>query len=171
MEHLQSSTDILRKLALWTLIGFVVLVLLGPILTVVGVALPFAIVGFLVWLAFRAVVSGPRAVGRTVGQTAGAIFRTIAAVPHWVGVQLAAAIRFATRTVRGAVAMLFPVVTGAFLGGLLGAIGGMQHHDADFRVPAGVVIGAGVGLLAGALRTKRERVPVLEPAREAVHGI
>jgi hypothetical protein len=168
MERLQSSTDILRKVAIWTLIGFGVILLSGPILTVLGIVLPFAVVGFLVWLGVKAVLAGPRAVGRAISSTARVIVRGITAVPRWVGARLAAGGRWIGRVGRGAVVVSLPVLAGTFLGALLGAIGGMQYHDADFRIPAGAAIGAGVGLLAAVLRSKREKIPVLEPVSDGL---
>src|SRR5207253_2204377 len=48
-----------------------------------------------------------------------------------------------------ALRIILPTVAGAILFGILGVIGGMNHHDADFRVPAAVLIGAGIGALYG----------------------
>ena len=45
MEKLQGTVPMLRKAAIITLIGFLVITLAGPLLTLAGVLLPFAVVG------------------------------------------------------------------------------------------------------------------------------
>jgi hypothetical protein len=67
-----------------------------------------------------------------------------------------------------ALRMLFPAVAGALIFALLGVIGGVTHQDAEFRIPAAALIGAGIGALYGALRTKpAPRVIVLKAAPAA----
>jgi hypothetical protein len=56
--------------------------------------------------------------------------------------------------------IIAPAVAGAFLFALLGAIGGVAHQDAEFRIPAAALIGAGLGALYGAFKTR--------PVREVV---
>jgi hypothetical protein len=153
MENVPSTAILLRKVALWTLIGVGVIFLSGPVLTIIGVILPFALVGALVWLVIRAIIAGPRAVGRTIRTVGGGALRVVAAGPRWAGRQLGRSARFLGVAALTSVAflgrLLFPTLAGAILGAVLGVIGGIQHDDADVRVPAGAVIGAGVGLLAG----------------------
>jgi hypothetical protein len=62
-----------------------------------------------------------------------------------------------------------PMLAGGFLGALLGAIGGVQHNDADFRVPAGALIGAGVGLFAVLIRSKPTKPVTVGPTGEGLH--
>jgi hypothetical protein len=41
----------------------------------------------------------------------------------------------------------------------------MEHNDADFRIPAGMMIGAGIGAVAGVLRGRpRQKVLTVLPA-------
>jgi hypothetical protein len=53
--------QLLGKIAYFTVLGFVVIMLIGPVLGIAGAILPFALVGFAVWLAYRGV---QRLVGR-----------------------------------------------------------------------------------------------------------
>src|SRR5262249_54610298 len=136
MEHLCCTQDVIRKVAIWTLVGFLVIVLFGPILTLIGVLLPFALVGFLVWLVIRGIMLGPQAAGRAIGRTARTVFQTVTAVPRWIATRLGAFVARVGRMVWGGIRFVsgiaLPMLAGGFLGALLGAIGGAQHHDADF---------------------------------------
>jgi hypothetical protein len=171
MERLQGTTQVLRKAGLITLIGFLAVILSGPVLTVLGILLPFALVGLLVWIPFRAFVAAKHGGLPEVGQQAKTALRNVAAVPVWILGTAFALVGFVLKTGWGIVAFLlgiiFPTIAGAFLGGVLGLIGGIEHNDAEVRVPAGAAIGASIGLIAGAWRTKPakqvviiERVPV-----------
>jgi hypothetical protein len=166
MENLQSTGSILRKVCLMTLIGFGVVILAGPALAVVGTLLPFALLGALVWVLVQAFVSGPRMAGRTLRTGARTAFRVLSAGPIWVGRNLLEVVRFVGRTVFGllgfALRILLPTAAGVVIGGVLGLFGGMKHGDADVRIPAGAVIGAGVGFLAGALGGKKKSKPVVK---------
>jgi hypothetical protein len=180
MERLQSTADVVRKVALWTVVGFLVVFLIGPVLSLVGVILPFALIGFVVWLPFRLFVQGkevhwrsfPENAGRTVRTVLGLPFRLVRgvlAVPIWLGSYVVAALLGLLRLAGGliglALRILFPAVAGALIFALLGAIGGVTHQDAEFRIPAAALVGAAIGALYGALRTKpRPKVIVLRVA-------
>jgi hypothetical protein len=174
MEKLQGSAHILRHVVLWTLIGFGVLVLSGPIIAIVGTLLPFALVGLLIWLVVRAIMLGPLMVGRIIGRTVHAVL----AVPRWAGRTAFHGVRRVGQagwsTVSFVGSILLPAFAGALVGAMLGLIGGMEHNDADVRVPAGAVIGAGIGLVAGVTRPRRSRKVVedivdVQPVHVAVH--
>ena len=169
MERLQSTAEIVRKVALLTVIGFLVVFLVGPVLTLLGVILPFALVGLLVWLPFRLFVqrkeinwsSLPKKAGQTVRAVLGIpvwLVRTVLAIPLRLGAFIVAAIaglfRLVGRLLGLGLRILIPALAGAFIFALLGAIGGVTHQDAEFRVPAAAFIGAGIGALYGAFRTK-----------------
>ena len=162
MEKLQSTVPILRKAAIITLIGFLAITLAGPLLTIAGVLLPFAAVGLLVWIPFKGIMmwkqGGWTALGGSVKRGLG----RVVAAPVWLLARAFGAVGWVLSSVLGLVGfvlgLILPVILGAVGGGVLGAIGGFEHQDADFRVPAGIVIGAGVGLLAGALRSRSRPV-------------
>ncbi|HLJ91790.1 MAG TPA: hypothetical protein VKU02_01225 [Gemmataceae bacterium] len=180
MESLHSTADIIRKVALFTLVGFLVVFLIGPALTVVGVILPFALVGFLVWLPFRVLVQRREINWTGLPEKAGRLVRTVLTLPFRVGAAiLSIPLRILGLLLTGVVGLLrlvggalgfalritIPALAGAVVFALLGAIGGMTHHDAEFRVPAAALIGAAIGALYGAFRTKTvEKVIVLRPA-------
>jgi hypothetical protein len=165
VECCTGPAGIFRKVALMTLIGFGVLVLSGPAIAVIATLLPFALVGGLVWLLVQAVLLGPRVAGAMIRNT----FKLVFGGPIWLlkrawgGVRWVGGTAFALAGT--ALSMALPIAGGAFLGGVLGAIGGMEHNDADFRVPAGIAIGAGIGLVAGALRSRpKQKVLTVLPA-------
>ena len=162
MEKLQGAGSFARKAAIITLIGFLAVTLAGPVLTLVGVLLPFALVGLLVWLPVQGFLiwrqGGAGAVGAAVKRVAGGVL----AAPVWILGRVFGAVRWVLGTVFGTIGfvlgLIFPVLAGLIGGGILGAIGGMEHQDAEWRIPAGIVIGGIVGLLAGSLRTRSRRV-------------
>src|SRR5438132_1040869 len=81
MESLHSTADMIRKVALFTLVGFLAVFLIGPVLTVLGLVLPFALVGFLVWLPFRLLVQKREINWSGLPQKAGQILRTVLSIP------------------------------------------------------------------------------------------
>src|SRR5207244_10552129 len=81
MESLQHTADILRKIALFTLVGFLAVILVGPLFTVLGVILPFALVGFLIWLPYRLLVQRRQINWNGLPRQAGQTLRTIVTLP------------------------------------------------------------------------------------------
>lgn len=169
MESLHSTAEIVRKVALLTVVGFLVVFLIGPALTLIGVVLPFALVGFLVWLPFRLVVQRRRIDWSGVPRRAGEAVRTIVTLPLRIVAFVASVLFGLLRLVGGvigfALRILVPTVAGALLFAVLGAIGGVTHQDAEFRIPAAALIGAAIGLLYAMFKTREVRkVVVLRPA-------
>ena len=162
MENLESTGNVLRKIALFTLIGFLVIVLAGPMLTLIGMLIPFALVGFLVWLPFHFLKIGRVGGWAAVRDTAKKGLLKIAAVPVWLASHIVYGALWLLRTAFGLVrfilGIVLPVLGGAFVGALLGLMGGIEYHDADVRIPAGALLGAAIGLLAGILRTRSKPV-------------
>jgi len=167
MENMHSTGHLLRKVAMMTLIGFLVITLAGPIFALLGVILPFALVGFLVWAVVRGIMLGPVVVGRIIGNTARAVGRTAVALPLWFARRVRSGIGLLGRLVMSAAGVIFPVAAGAAVGAILGMLGGEQYHDADMRVPAGALIGAGIGLIA-AFWGSRPAASVARPAHETL---
>jgi hypothetical protein len=169
MESLHSTVNIVRKMALLTLVGFLVVFLIGPVITVIGIVLPFALVGFLVWLPFRVFIQRKQINWSGLPEKAGRAVRTVLMFPVRVVAFIVSAVLGLLRLVGGvlgfALRILIPAIAGALLFAVLGAIGGVTHADAEFRVPAAALIGAAIGALYGAFRTKEvKKVIVLQPA-------
>jgi hypothetical protein len=165
MECCTGPAGIFRKIALMTLIGFGVLVLSGPAIAIIATLLPFALIGGLVWLVVQALLLGPRVAGAMIRNT----FRVVFGGPIWLLKRGWAGVKWVGGTALSlagtTLSMIVPTVAGAFLGGVLGLIGGMEHNDADFRIPAGMAIGAGIGIVAGVLRSRpKQRVLTVLPA-------
>jgi uncharacterized membrane protein len=183
MESLHSTADMIRKVALFTVMGFLVVFLIGPVLTLVGMVLPFALVGFLVWLPYRLLVQKQQINWSGLPEKAGRVVRTVLTVPvrivatvlsiplRILALIASAALgllRLAGGVLGFALRILIPALAGAFLFAILGAIGGLNHHDAEFRVPAAALIGAGIGALYGAFQTRTvQKVIVVRPASVA----
>jgi len=174
MEKLEGTIPIVRRIAIITLVGFLVVILAGPMLTIAGILLPFAVVGLLVWIPFRGIMlwkqGGTSAVAQAAKKGVGHVF----AVPAWILGRVFGGAKWILTTAFGLVGfvlgLILPTLLGAFGGAILGIIGGMEHHDAAFRVPAGVLIGAAIGLLAGAWRSKPSRtVVVVRHVPEGLH--
>jgi hypothetical protein len=171
MERLQGTGDVIRKVAGITLIGFLVVVLIGPVLTVAGALLPFALVGLLVYIPYRLLLASKQGGWPAVRDLGKKAVRTAVALPLWIGGRVTALVSFILRAVFRLIGTVFGLVfavgTGAVIGAALGFIGGMEHHDLDMRVPAGALIGASVGLLALVLKSKpaaRQAPVVAQPA-------
>jgi hypothetical protein len=169
MESLHCTVDIVRKVALLTLMGFLVVFLLGPVVTLLGVILPFALVGFLVWLPFRVFIQKRQINWSGLPEKAGRAVRAVLSFPLRVLGFLLSAAKCLLRLVGGVISfalrILIPALAGAVFFAVLGAIGGVTHADAEFRIPAAALIGAGIGALYGAFRTKEASKGIaLQPA-------
>jgi hypothetical protein len=55
METQLTLGKVLSHVIGWTVLGFVVLLVIGPVFAVVGAILPFALVGFLCWAGYRGI--------------------------------------------------------------------------------------------------------------------
>jgi hypothetical protein len=167
MQEQENTKGLVRQLAILTLVGFLVVTLSGPVLALLGVFLPFALIGAGVWVLFKAVTLGPRvAFGLATGLIRG-IVQAVLFIPRQLfgaaGIVLTKT-GSAARLVGGALA---PLVIGAVVGGVLGAVGGVQNNDPEIRIPLGLALGAGVGVLIAATRTRpaREQVLTVQPVR------
>src|SRR5438128_2435762 len=84
MESPQTATGVVRKVLFLALLGFLALILAGPVLailslcvslivSVVVVVLPFALLGLLFWLPFQALILGRKIQWQSIGH-AGQVF-------------------------------------------------------------------------------------------------
>jgi hypothetical protein len=167
MENLQGTGEVIRKVAIITLIGFLAVVLIGPVLTIAGVLLPFALVGLLVYVPYRLFVVSKQGGLPAVQQAGQKAVRTAVAFPVWVVSKVIGFIAFVLRTIFRIIGTIFGLVFavggGAAVGAILGTIGGLQYHDADARIPAGALIGAAVGLIIMLTRSRSSRVATVRP--------
>jgi hypothetical protein len=172
MQQTDNPKGVIRQLAILTLVGFLVVTLSGPALALLGVFLPFAVVGAGVWVLFKAITVGPR----VAFGLAAAFIRGIVQIVLFIPRQLFSAASVvltktgsATRVLAGALA---PLVIGAVVGGALGFVGGAEYHDQEIRVPVGLALGAGVGLLFAVTRSRpaREQILTVQPV-QTVAGV
>lgn len=210
MELVSSAGRALRVVSFLAVLGFLTVVLVGPVLAlVVGVlslvvgllvaALPFALIGLLVWGAYLAVSRDPRVGWQKLRAKAGAVGRWVVAVPLAACVRLCAwgvgvgrvlaplavpVARRAGEAARGGVeagaalagrganaagaalvktqsaarfvgAVLLETVGGAAVGTILVCLAdsGARGAALGWRIFAGAVAGAFIGLLVGAARS------------------
>jgi hypothetical protein len=179
VNNLQTPAEVIRKLGLLALMGFGVVVLSGPILALLSVALsfalvllPFVAVGLLVWLPFRFLWRGKEAaiqdvheihqnVGAAAGGVGRAIGRTITFLPRMAGRLVALVfslawgiLRLALSTTRVVIEMTMVTVTGALIGVVAGVLTG---QDLAVAIPTNAVAGALIGAGAGLVMLIRER--------------
>jgi hypothetical protein len=161
-EHV--LTSVLRKLVCLAVIGFLVVVLIGPILALLGVLISFALIGLLVWLPIRTLLYGKpfdwakvKAVSRKYG---GAVFGRC----HHVADQALAHGHPVLEKVQAAgrfVALVFrETVCGALVGALLAVL---RVPEASFHIKL-VLLGAGIGALVGAVVALACHSPARESA-------
>ena len=167
METVPCTSCVARKVAIITLIGFLAVVLAGPIIAAAAALLPFAIVGALIFLFVKALILGPYVVGKIIGETFRGILFVVIGIPARILGKAGKAVGFVFGTAWSALAfafsIAFPAIMGGIIGTLLGVIGGIEHSDADVRIPAGLLIGAAIGAVAGLLLREKShpRQPVL----------
>ena len=159
--------DLVRKTLLLTALGFLVVVVSGPLFAVLGAILPFFLVGLAVYLPYRVLYQKRPITWAGARQTGEAVSRVVFGVPIWVGQKVWYGARaplvglgyVVGGTVRFTRRVVVETLAGGAVGGVLGAIGGMDNHDLELRVPLGIALGAGVGLLVGAFWRDGKKVP------------
>jgi hypothetical protein len=193
VEDLHQPTNVLRQIVYLALIGFAAVTLLGPILAVLGallslgvVVLGFAILGFLIWLPFRALVAGQRVavenfhdLRRDLSVLVGRVLRGIVQVLTFVP-------RLALRILVGLIRLAFALLrltfsglrfflevgvlaaTGALVGVVMGFLGGGQGHDLDVAIASNAIMGGALGSLAAIVMIIRERRERTAPRQVAM---
>jgi hypothetical protein len=161
MENVQQTSRILRKVAIMTLIGFLAVILSGPIIAAAAALLPFAIVGALIYVFIKALILGPYLVGKIIGETFRGILFVLIGIPARIlgkaGKTFGLVFTAAWSVLAFALSIAFPALMGGIVGAILGMIGGIEHSDADMRVPAGLLIGAAIGAVAGFLLREKSQ--------------
>lgn len=168
-------THFFCKLAALALVGLAAIVLVGPVLAVLGVLLPFALIGWLAILACYGLrqslggrdvqkdLASARKAARAVGRRSRWL---LAGGLPWLGARVTAcraALHRASEAVRG----YAPAVTGALRETLCGAVvGAMLGLMANFQAPGPnyfVLIGGLTGAAAGLGVSLLKRRPLPEP--------
>ncbi len=179
VNNLQAPAEVIRKVGLLAMIGFGVVMLSGPILALLSVALsfalvllPFVAVGLLVWLPFRYLWRGREVtiqdvheIRQNVGTATGGIWRafgrTITFLPRMAGRLVAfvfslawGILRLVLSTTRVLIEMSMVTLTGAFIGVAAGILSG---QDLAVAIPTNAVAGGLIGAGAGLVMLIRER--------------
>jgi hypothetical protein len=176
VENQYTAGYLFRKLVFLTFLGFAVMVLFGPIVAIASVILPFALVGFLVWIPFQLFALrrpvdwdriGVRA--RALGQDLANCGRGCTRVAAWparlasgivaavVGT-LAFLVRTAFSTVRILIQVALMLATGAAIGAVWGVISssGVDHDRAPV-IALNAIVGGVLAALTWAVMTVMER--------------
>jgi hypothetical protein len=166
MQPVPHSACVFHKIAIMVLIGFAAVVLSGPLIAVAAALLPFAILGAMIYLLVKAMILGPYVVGKIIGEAfRGILFLLVIAPARALG-KAGQAVSFVLRNAWSGLAVtlsvVFPSIVGGVIGALLGVIGGIEHSDADMRIPAGLFIGAAIGAVAGILLRERSHPKTVE---------
>lgn len=159
------ENSVVRKIAFFTLIGAGVVFLGGPVIGVVAVVLslfiaavsiilPFAIVGFLVWLPFHILAHGPHETWKDAGKNGKALGEAFVLRPmRWCGRscrQMAVAGENFAEGCRATGSFLarhvFEPACGCLVGTLTGAAVGMENGHLSWSIGGGAAFGALVGL-------------------------
>ena len=161
---------LLRKIGFFALVGFAVIFLTGPVVAVLSFIisaslfvffflLPFAVLGLMVWLPIRLVFGKAQAARRDLWRTGQFVGRAAIAVPARTCGHLCSRARGAGERMRQLTSFIGTIfvetVSGALVGALLGSIAGFQTQAWHIAVPAGAVIGTGLGVIVGASRIRR----------------
>jgi hypothetical protein len=174
VSNLPSTLELLRRVFLLALLGLVAVVLVGPVIALVSVALslvlvvlPFAVIGFVVWTLVQIAVGGKhlawhnlREQGRALQETVRQIVRLSAQVLH-APLRLVKAIGLRAGDVAGGVwqlaksgtrlvgEILVITATGFLVGGGVDLVFGPAKQDPGLPVPLNALLGGALGCLAG----------------------
>ena len=154
--------DVLRSVVCLSLLGVAVLVLIGPVLAVAGVLLPFVLIGGLAWGAYH---FSRRLVRRLRGDRARFAVKEVAASPRPIPALFhpASEERPASRRrgrfgsmMRTAMHIGVEVGCGAALGAALSILANWQIGTGIEHPALGAAIGAIVGFVVGGTRLRSE---------------
>jgi hypothetical protein len=140
---------VLRKLTFLSVLGFLAMVLLGPVLAILGVMLSFAVLGLVVWVPIRVLMFGRPLEWDRWGQTGkkycGAVFRGCNRISSQFHSGGGVVLEKASAAGRFLGTILRETACGALVGAMLGLLQGAQGSFQPRTVGLGVLIGAGVG--------------------------
>ncbi|HEV3082781.1 MAG TPA: hypothetical protein VGY66_23555 [Gemmataceae bacterium] len=181
MDNSGNMLRVLRKIAFFALVGFAVIFLTGPVvamlsfiisagLFVLFFLLPFALLGLMVWLPIRLIFGKGRNARRDLWRTGRFVGRAAVVMParacgHVYTRTLGLGERLHQLTCF--IGTIFvETISGALVGALLGAIAGFQTQAWHIAIPAGAVIGTGLGVIVGASRIRRPTETLSRPVSE-----
>jgi hypothetical protein len=165
------------QLCSWAAVGFVAVILIGPVIallsallavvvTLLAVVLPFAIIGFLVWGGYQVVSQTPHSAWKNIRQAGEDMAKVLVLTPFKVckgacvgTVNVSKAVlqrSWATLAVVGRI--LFDALCGGAVGALLGSITISDNAQESVRV---IVIATILGAITGAIVrvSQTRRVP------------
>jgi hypothetical protein len=175
-------THFLGKIFSFALLGFLAILLVGPVIAVLsvflsivlamlsfaiaalGILLPFAVLGFLVWAPLHALFSGRPVQWRTLGRMCKGILDIVLSIPRRAWSMMTGSGKAAQEKITGLSShigvVLFETFCGALVGFMLGVMAGNMSAAPDIGevIGIGVLIGAILGALVGT-----SRIQVKEP--------
>jgi hypothetical protein len=180
MRNSHCPSHILGKLFYFALIGFIVLLLAGPVIALLSVALsmalailsfaiavlaillPFAVLGFLIWAPLQAAFSDKPVEWRKLGRMCKGILDLVLSMPRRAWSIMTYSSRTAHDKLSGLSGnvgiVLFETFCGAVVGFMLGVmVGKMSAPPHDEMIGPGALIGAVLGALVGVSRISTRR--------------
>jgi hypothetical protein len=158
---------VVRKFAFLAFLGFLVIVLSGPVLAIVStifslglallsVLLPFAFLGLLFWVPFRLLSRGAHVAGQDIRDTGKALGQIGFGVPYRACAQVCSGagefgqrVRTRTHAIGSLVGgILLETFSGAAVGTVLGVVESLRSHGS---LQSTIMIGTGIGGLLGAV--------------------
>ena len=191
MRSHHCPSHILGRLFYFALIGFIVLLLAGPVIAilsvalsmalailsfaiaVLGILLPFAVLGFLIWAPLQAAFSDKPVEWRKLGRMCKGIFDLALSIPRRAWSIMAHSGRTAHDKLSGLSGnvgiVLFETFCGALVGLMLGILAANMWPQQNFGEMVGPLLGALIGAILGAL-VGTSRIRVKDPMVEHSGG-
>jgi hypothetical protein len=174
VTHFHFSCDIVRRVIILAGLGFALVVLSGPLIAILSIILSaafviliFAFLGFLAWGFFQAIVNGPHAAWKSVGEfprlagaglrRIGGTFKRTLALPPQIGRRALDVVgniirgtwRITRSTTSIAVEIGLMTVTGFLVGEVVELAFGAHSHDPGLPIPFHALLGSLFGVLVG----------------------
>lgn len=162
MNNGNSFGGVLRRLAFFAVLGFLVVILIGPIIAIlsaffaIGIAFlsivfPFVLIGFMVWVPYT-ILKGRPVPWQQMLDTAKGIVHFLVVWPMQMGQRLwTGAVNFTRSAADWASyygSIVMEMIAGALLGGLVAAV---THWEKEPDASAEIALGAFIGLVVGAV--------------------
>ncbi|HEV3116903.1 MAG TPA: hypothetical protein VGY58_07625 [Gemmataceae bacterium] len=170
MNNCCPFAHIMRKILFFALMGVAVVFLTGPVVAVISFVvsaglfvffflLPFALLGFLIWLPIRLICGRGASARKTLVRTTQIMGHAAFVMPARTCGHLQARARTLGDRIHALTSFIGAVfveaASGALVGAMVGAIAGWQTGVLSVSIPAGAVIGLGLGVIVGTSRLRQ----------------
>ena len=172
MDNAASASGVLRRLAFFAILGFMVVILVGPVVAVISaffavavtllsVFFPFALIGFAVWLPYT-ILQGRPVPWKQIYDTGKGIVQFALIWPMQAGRKLWTGAVHLTRNAADRAYhyghIVMEMIAGALLGGLIVTVVRWDHPGPYAEIALGAFIGLVVGTVIGTANRRTEQV-------------